>query len=325
MTRFPYTTPGEFRQDFEQAWKHGASFNGTTNEVPWQSPYGIYQNIGTSTLKMMVMGNSEFTGETSKLNNFGVTADKPARSMWKALSEATDWDTASNDFRKATESLCFADQADAMNRFSALASASQAQARDIIADRTRAIDPRLKRFAKIKFDTYDQGDATLSANDRAELERWEVLFEERAGDSWSSVSGAILWDQQWTPGVNDAWLLGAIHRQFEFHYTDNSMGGGVTGPGSKVGPQGQLWSDDNTGDAKLRVTGRELLGLDHFGYERDRSLGDYQISFYLANHNKWRQATFTNYNRLMKDLHAQGIDAIRNALVNLSIKIFGYA
>ena len=90
MTRFPYTTQGAFRQDFEQACKHGTSFNGTTKEVPWQSPYGIYKNIGKSTATMMVMGNSEFTGETSKLNNFGVTADKPAQSMWKALAEATD-------------------------------------------------------------------------------------------------------------------------------------------------------------------------------------------------------------------------------------------
>lgn len=325
MANFPYKTQAAFRQDFDQAWIDGALFNGTRKAVPWQSPYGIYTNLENNQLGMMVMGNSEYTGESSKLNNFGVTADKPAKSMWKSLAEAPDWDAASDAYRSATESFGFRDQTDAMNRLSALESAARTQVRNVIAAQTSAIDPQLKRYAKIKYETYNQEPQSLSAADRAELRGWEARFEEVAGDSWSSVSGAILWDQNWTPGVNDAWLLGAVHRRFEFHYTDNSLGGGATGSGSKVGPKGQLWSDDNHGDAKLRVTGRELLGLDHFGYERDRSLGDYQISFAVRNHNKWRDATFTNYNRMMAGLHAQGPDALRNALVGLSIKVFGHA
>jgi hypothetical protein len=326
MAGFPYQTEIEFRQDFERAWKAGSSFNGTVSHVPWKSPFGIYQNIKKNPLQMMVMGNGEYTGESSKLNNFGVTADTPARSMWESLAKSNDWEEASRHVSTVTQNMAFTAQTDFTNRFRALVDAAKME-NAARAEQTLAIDPSLKRYANAKAKQFEPA-ATLTSAETAALSEWESKFSGTAGGSWSDVSGAILWDQNWTPGVNDAWLLGAIHNRFEFHYTDNSMGGGVSGPGSKVGPRGQLWSDAGAGDGQLRVTGRELLGLNRFGYERAKVWGgnqDLQISFHLVNEEKWSEATFTNYNKYMTTLQSLGPQAVRRELESVSLRVFGFA
>ena len=89
---------------------------------------------------------------------------------------------------------------------------------------------------------------------------------------------------------------------------------------SKIGSKGQLCGDtDRPEGRRLRVTGRELLGLYNFGYERAKIYGDnqnLQISFHVVNEAKWAQATFTRYNGLMKDLEADDtriVAALREA------------
>lgn len=63
--------------------------------------------------------------------------------------------------------------------------------------------------------------------------------------------GSVLDDGWWWPFKNDAWVIGGIHGLKRFHLTMASA------------PDDLLW---DTGDARPRVLGRELLGLGTFGY-----------------------------------------------------------
>ncbi len=123
-----------------------------------------------------------------------------------------------------------------------------------------------------------------------------ALVGARSGPAVSVVGpGAILSDATWTPLLNDSFVLGGIHRGWDFHLAEqgfdqfNMLGDreflsrrAVFGPAA---PQyatalarGQeyykrRWRDYLVAhgdllwrDGKPRVFARELLGLEHFGY-----------------------------------------------------------
>ena len=86
MPTFPYLHKEAFKADFEEAWKDGALYNGQTSRVGFETPFQVYENLKQNTLGMMVMGNFQFTSETTKLQNFGVSSETPANAMWEFLS-----------------------------------------------------------------------------------------------------------------------------------------------------------------------------------------------------------------------------------------------
>jgi hypothetical protein len=63
--------------------------------------------------------------------------------------------------------------------------------------------------------------------------------------------GSVLNDGWWWPFKNDAWVIGGIHGLKRFHLTMASV------------PDDLIW---DTSAMRLRVLGRELLGLAAFGY-----------------------------------------------------------
>ena len=109
MPTFPYSHQEAFKADFEEAWKDGAVYNGQTSRVGFETPYQIYENLKQNKLGMMVMGNFQFTGETTKLQNFGVSSETPAKAMWESLSKATTLEDAEDELRRRTEveGVCF--------------------------------------------------------------------------------------------------------------------------------------------------------------------------------------------------------------------------
>ena len=90
-----------------------------------------------------------------------------------------------------------------------------------------------------------------------DLARGQTLFDH-------GTRGNILEMDKWVPIVNDAWVMGGVHRHADFH---------LVSPRAVV----NLWYSGADGQ-RLVVTAREILGLIRFGYRRTVS-GDGKVKY----------------------------------------------
>lgn len=103
--------------------------------------------------------------------------------------------------------------------------------------------------------------------------------------------GNLLNQDKWAAPVNDAWLLGGIHRKAKFRLASPRV-------------MENLWNQSGF----LIVTAREILGLLHFGYELQQ-IGPWQV-FVLPPHKAVdaSRATLQEYSR-----HLQSCNTIAKA------------
>jgi hypothetical protein len=97
------------------------------------------------------------------------------------------------------------------------------------------------------------------------------------------TQGNLLRMDKWARVVNDSWILGGVHREAKFRLTSPRV-------------MENLW---NYAIGAPVVTGREILGLLHFGYELQQ-IGPWQI-FVLADRSRTTAATLIEYDRLMSN------------------------
>ncbi|HXH86691.1 MAG TPA: hypothetical protein VNI35_07675 [Nitrospira sp.] len=110
-------------------------------------------------------------------------------------------------------------------------------------------------------------------------------------DPWTT--GNIQAMDKWAPVINDCWVIGGVHRCADFELV------------SKEAP-GNLW--DHTAGFHI-VTGRELLGLRLFGYERVERSG--MVIFSCSrNPVRAKTATLEAYRNMMKQMQTKGADSI---------------
>ena len=127
--------------------------------------------------------------------------------------------------------------------------------------------------------------AALCAMD---TDKGQTLFNE-------GTKGNALEMNKWAPVLNDAWVVGHIHRYAEFEvYSPRALA--------------NLWekSDRRTG---LVVTARELSGLTTFGYERKTVTGQ-KVRYVCKNYVKATAADLVTYDRVAKEMEAAGIDSV---------------
>ena len=153
-------------------------------------------------------------------------------------------------------------------------------------------------------------------NDPAELKLVEELERHRAAARQAPAlqdapkvlgPGSILSDKNWTPLLNDSFILGGVHARHEFHLAEDAANGyfefldrRATFERDKQTPNAtekwmgffrahpeMLWSKNPWAP---RILARELIGLKAFGYHPAFSLQ--QLSFYA---DQPGNANFTNY------------------------------
>lgn len=139
---------------------------------------------------------------------------------------------------------------------------------------------------------------------------WVPEYLERAGITdqktqtlWDShVMGNIQLLDKWAPVVNDCWVLGGVHRRADFELIS-------------VRSATNLW------DFKDRyhiVTGRELLGLLHFGYSARE--GPASIWLVCTDVAKAKAATVEEYSAFMEEQQKMGPDSIRMLLAGTKLR-----
>jgi hypothetical protein len=104
------------------------------------------------------------------------------------------------------------------------------------------------------------------------------------------TTGNVLNQDKWAAPVNDAWLLGGIHRKANFRLASPKI-------------IENLWNTNGY----LVVTAREIIGLINFGYVLHQ-VGPYKVFLYdtsegirgLSNRRKANEATLTKYSEHMK-------------------------
>lgn len=127
--------------------------------------------------------------------------------------------------------------------------------------------------------------AALCAMD---TDKGHTLFNEGA-------KGNALEMNKWAPVLNDAWVVGHVHRFADFEvYSPRALA--------------NLWenSDRRTG---LVVTARELSGLTTFGYERKTVTGK-NVLYVCKNRVRATAADLVTYDRIAKEMEAAGIDSV---------------
>jgi len=119
-------------------------------------------------------------------------------------------------------------------------------------------------------------------------------MREQAGQPPAKVlgSGSILNDKDWSPLLNDCYIIGGVHGGHEFHLAEDSVDAHFTALDQKVRPGGKpldttaKWVDyfrSNPGtfwDDRIgvpRILAREMVGLKAFGYRA--TLKPQQLSF----------------------------------------------
>ena len=152
--------------------------------------------------------------------------------------------------------------------------------------------------------------------------------------------GSILSDRRWTPLLNDAWLLGGVHRQQDFHHVAEGVGsvafdivaerraafGAAAAQYNKTPIE--KWRRWFLRNPQIlyeswgpRVFTREALGLMTFGYRPVFS--EHELGFRCANSQLAAGATFRAY---FDALHAlgfhQGVAAKQTVLTALSNYFF---
>ena len=124
-----------------------------------------------------------------------------------------------------------------------------------------------------------------------------------AGGAISVVgAGSILSTQGWSPMLNDAFVIGGVHAEHEFHLALSSEENSIFEALNSAVPPKDLWRDFfrrnpvsfwNTQYGVPRVFTRELLGLRAFGYKPEFS--QHQLGFRADDKNKSDSASFDKY------------------------------
>ncbi len=140
-------------------------------------------------------------------------------------------------------------------------------------------------------------------------------------------AGSILNDKNWTPLLNDCYILGGVHGEHEFHVAEDSANAyfeSLEGPSTAMEKWQSYFSahSDIVWDATRqvpRILARELIGLKTFGY-RPQFFTE-QLSFSPGQPG---DATFTTY---LDALVAAGITSTNRTtlLETLSLFLFGNA
>jgi len=133
---------------------------------------------------------------------------------------------------------------------------------------------------------------------------WVPEYLERAGITdkktqtlWdASVMGNIQLLDKWAPVVNDCWVLGGVHRRADFELVS-------------VRSVKNLWDYEQGFHV---VTGRELLGLLHFGYSMTE--GPASIWLKCTDAAKAKGATVEEYSSFMEEQQRIGPDSIRTLI-----------
>jgi hypothetical protein len=97
------------------------------------------------------------------------------------------------------------------------------------------------------------------------------------------TQGNLLRMDKWARVVNDSWILGGVHRGAKFRLTSPRV-------------IENLW---NYAIGAPVVTGREILGLLHFGYQFQQ-IGPWQV-FVPADRSRATSASLVQYDKLMTD------------------------
>ena len=137
--------------------------------------------------------------------------------------------------------------------------------------------------------------------------------------------GSILSDRNWSPLLNDSYILGGIHAGFEFHFAEDAASAEFATMPVQLTPV-QKWQaffkkhpetfwDDKT--HLPRVLSRELIGLKTFGYRPEFS--PHQLSFRPTGSGN---ATFIRYLDALAAGGYTGKDRVR-VLEALSVFLFG--
>jgi hypothetical protein len=139
--------------------------------------------------------------------------------------------------------------------------------------------------------------------------------------------GSILNEKNWTPLLNDCYVLGGVHGEHEFHLAEDSANAYFESLGGQLPPK-EKWQSyfrthldavwDTTRQAP-RILARELIGLKTFGYRAQFSLE--QLSFSA------RQADGATFKTYLDALVAAGITSRNRTVVleTLSLFLFGNA
>ena len=139
--------------------------------------------------------------------------------------------------------------------------------------------------------------------------------------------GSILNDKNWTPLLNDCYILGGVHGEHEFHLAEDSADAYFESLGGQLPPQDKWRSYFSTHPDIIwdttrqvpRILARELIGLKTFGYRAQFFLE--QLSFRPTPSDG---ATFKTY---LDALVAAGITSRNRTVVleTLSLFLFGNA
>ncbi|MGK0707033.1 hypothetical protein ACSFCW_27030 [Yokenella regensburgei] len=138
------------------------------------------------------------------------------------------------------------------------------------------------------------------------LKKDEYLWKENA-------TGNILMMDKWAPILNDAWVLGGVHRHADFHLM------------SILAPE-NLW---NYQSGYHIVTAREIIGLQNFGYQR--VLIGNKIIFKCKDISSADNANLRSYSLLMKKEMSQQESSINKLILepvaglNRDIQNFDYS
>lgn len=164
--------------------------------------------------------------------------------------------------------------------------------------------------------------------------------------------GSILSERLWTPLMNDAWLLGGVHKQQSFHLVTEGLGqeklvaalDALRDPAGPAPDEGH-GSNDPSLPARVRdvwrqwfvdnpqylyeswgprVLARELLGLMRFGYQP--KFTQQELGFRCADAQRATDATISAYSEALSELgfHKGNDPAARSAVLQaLSVWLFG--
>lgn len=150
--------------------------------------------------------------------------------------------------------------------------------------------------------------------------------------------GSVLNDQNWTPLLNDAFIMGGIHAQHEFHIAEDSLEQYVRFVDARAVFEKQkapsksaaeLWQGYFTQHPESlwmngapRVLARELIGLKTFGYRPQ--FFPQQLSFACADPDRALNANFVKYLDGVEAAHYRSGSA-RAVFDAVSEFLFGHA
>ena len=121
----------------------------------------------------------------------------------------------------------------------------------------------------------------------------------RIMDDVNADAGSILDTKLWSLLANDAWLLGGIHAQTEFHFASPLR-------------WENLWDSDFD---RLTVTGREVVGIVASGYEIDRPIAGMEAIAQCVIPEKAATLSLINYKEAIKSCGTrQDFEAFYNGI-----------